>query len=101
MVTFMILTVPLLAVITPLAYNKSELRKCIKEVQDGFKAGAGNAPPRLVCSLSATCLIVLCNLCAATPADADIDDDKLGSCGEKELNKRSQIKNKVNEAIDK
>ena len=34
-------------------------------------------------------------------ADADIDDDKLGSCGEKELNKRSQIKNKVNEAIDK
>ena len=33
--------------------------------------------------------------------DADIDDDKLENCGEKELNKRSQIKNKINDAVEK
>jgi hypothetical protein len=61
-------------VFTPLSYNKSELRKLMKELGENFKIGL---------------------------ADADIDDEKLGTCNEKELNKRSQIKNKITDAIEK
>jgi len=61
-------------VFTPKSYNKSELRKLMKELIDKFKSGM---------------------------AAADYDDDKLGTCGEKELNKKSPIKNAINEVVEK
>jgi len=61
-------------VFVPKSYNKSELRKLLKEVADQFKQGT---------------------------VEADIDDDNIGSCSEKALNKKSQIKTKINDCIDK
>jgi len=61
-------------VITPLSYNKSELRKLMGEIQSAFKNGM---------------------------TEAEIDEEKLSTVKEKELNKKSHIKNKINDAVDK
>jgi len=61
-------------IITPLSYNKGELRKLLKEVQEAFKTGM---------------------------QEGDVDEEKLSTAQEHELNKRSSIKKAIEAAVEK
>lgn len=61
-------------IFTPKSYNKSELRKLIKELVEKFSAGV---------------------------AEADLDDDKLLKGTTNFLSKKSQVKNPIMEVVEK